>query len=271
MKKLSLIIFLLVLGQYCGLKSTYDSNQPVIALDLHCVAPNAPTATIVYKALPLAPSFLWRHPSMVLHAYSISKYAIELSKHIKGISNVLHELNKQLETQKYGKLSDRELRKLLTLAVMAVPNKEVLEIIARLRAAGYKVIGMTNRDEHEFEAYKHQLKKGYKIDLDNFFDGFVCAPAFDSFSLQQGPFKITRTNQLVASERLPGESFLLALRTLADSLNPGQTIYCVPTAYHSYFHALEKLDQQPIKDKWGIKNFLFSQHNDFKQWLNSLL
>jgi hypothetical protein len=267
LKKLSLIIFLLVQVQFCGLKSTHSSNQPVIALDLHCVAPNVPTATIVLKALPF---FLCRHPSMVLHAYSISKYAIELSKHIKGISNVLHELNKQLETQKYGKLSDRELRRLLMLAVMAVPNKEVLEIIARLRAAGYKIIGMTNRDEHEFEAYKHQLKKSYKIDLDNFFDGFICAPAFDSFSLQQGPFKITRTNQLVASERLPGESFLLALRTLADSLNPTQTIYCVPTAYHSYFRALEKLDQQTIKDKWGIKNFLFSEFYQFMQWLSCL-
>ena len=56
------------------------------------------------------------------------------------------------------------------------PITTTFEVIAKLKKSGYRVYIFTNKDRVSLLKYvKPYLQKFYKLDLDNFFDGYFCA------------------------------------------------------------------------------------------------
>ena len=102
----------------------------------------------------------------------IRAMSAEIQKSTNGAANIIHALIKKLNDKGYGDLSYYE-GELIARSQKPYPVPAMIEIIKKLRAQGYTIIGATNQDYMQHMAYRAHIKSKHQIDFNELFDAVL--------------------------------------------------------------------------------------------------
>ena len=158
----------------------------------------------------------------------MSQYVTEIQKTVNGGSNVVHEIIGYLKNNGYGDLSCYE-PEIIERSQKPYPVTRMIDDIKKLKAAGYSVIGATNQDYMQHQAYRRYMKDVHGIDLNTLFDAVLTTcvyhaaqPAGDDLC-----YRLNATDNIyVARNReayKPHSSYFTVVQELAKKVEPTST------------------------------------------------
>lgn len=183
----------------------------------------------------------------------IEKYATDIKNTVNGGSNITHKVFEYLKDNGYGDATCYE-QEIIERSQKPYPFMPMIEHIEKLKAEGNTVVGATNQDYLQHQAYRKYMKEHYGIDLNKLFDAVVTtrvnhlnAPAGNDLAYRANPednIYVTRNPE----DYKPNPSYFKAVEQVVKSINPQAT---------EIIHTDDKLENIEGAQKAGLKGIQF--------------
>lgn len=127
--------------------------------------------------LTLASRMIWSYPRISLallpqNIAAMQEHAAELQKKMNGASNIVHGVIEYLKQQDYGDLSYYE-QEIIERSQKPYPIPAMIAHIRALKAQGHTIVGATNQDGLQFQAYCKHMLNAHGLDLATLFDAVL--------------------------------------------------------------------------------------------------
>ncbi len=154
----------------------------------------------------------------------VRNHAEMIAKKTNGTANIVHAELEELQKEGYGDLSKYEDRA-IECSLKPKPIMPMIENIRRLKKQGYTVVGATNQDHKQHQAYRKKMK-GHGIDMKELFHAILTTrvhhetviPTDNSFYPLEESDTIYVTRDVEAYK--PRVKYFQALKDLVTSINP---------------------------------------------------
>jgi hypothetical protein len=125
----------------------------------------------------LVPYLIYNHPKILLAFWpqnykQIRQEAAVISKSTNGAFNIVHKVIQWINRQGYGDLSGYEVE-IVERSQKPYPVQRMINNIQELKKNGFVVVGATNQDYMQHQAYRKFFKNTYNIDLNVLFDAVL--------------------------------------------------------------------------------------------------
>lgn len=227
------ISILIVPNMYGEIQSTQQAKKSTAySFDIDDVISGKPKVGVM-DYLTLMPRMVYWCPKLITailpaNRAAIEQYVTDVQKTVNGGSNIVRKVFQYLKDEGYGDASCYE-QEIIERSQKPYPMMPMIENIQKLKDDGYTVVGATNQDYIQHQAYRKYMKEHYGFDLNTLFDAVVTtrvnhldAPAGDDLAYRANPednIYVTRKSE----DYKPAPSYFKAVEQVVKSINPQAT------------------------------------------------
>jgi len=260
-KRMLLLIIVLVSSGY-GIQHQEirpsTAQKIVLSFDIDDVI-SGKTKVGLKEYATLIPRMLFWNPKLAIallpHNYKqIGQISANIQKTTQGSTNIIHGVNEWIKAHGYGDLSFYEPQ-MVARSQKPYPVMPMINAIKKFKAQGYTVIGATNQDHMQHQAYRAYMLRYHNIDLNELFDA-VLTTHVHHVDMPAGSGLIYRVNakdNMYATRRAqdckPHTGYFNAVQELVKQI--------APDAVH-IMHTDDKLENVQAAQSVGISGIHFN-------------